>query len=799
VQIVLDIRHAFRLLRKDPGTTAIALVSLALGIGANTTVFSAVHAILLRPLPYREPDRVVQVRATVPARGWNGLSLSLADAEDFAHSPALAQSAVWGWQAVNLSGDGEPERVTAVRAGAGFFDVLGVAPALGRGLAPDEAGPGAPHVAVLSYGFWQRRFGGDPRVVGHRVTLDGVPTEVVGVMPRSFEYPSNRVEAWLPLTEPVQADARGDRAWLMVARLAPGVTEAAASQALGDLARRLSETYPATNQGIGVSLQGLKDFFYGPTFERGSLILAIAVLSVLLVACANIANLLLARAVARGRETALRAALGASRGRIVRQYLVESALLALAGGAAGLLVASWGMGALARMMPSVERADEMALNGPVLAFTLGLSLLSGVIFGLAPALRAAGARAAMTLQESGRGNSPGRRAGYLRRSLVVAEIAVALVLTMSAGLMVRSFVALRSLDPGYDPTGVLTLGLALPQAAYPTDSATAAFAERAQEALRQLPGAQAVAAASFLPASGMNRSSGFTIVGEAEPRPEDRPSANWRAVGPAFFQAFRVPLKAGRMFDSGDRMGRKAVVLVNEALVRRYFAGRNPLGAELNTGGDSPLTIVGVVADFHERRLQDPPVPTFFVPFAQAPARDFSLALRTTGDPTLLGRPAREAIHALDPAIPVANLATMATVLAEWRQGDWTMTRLLLLLAGVGLSLAVAGVFGVMAYTVTQRTGEIGVRVAMGASTADILRLVLGQGAALAGAGVAIGLVLSLAGTRALRVFLAGVSPLDPWTYLAVTLVLLGAVLLASWLPARRAARVDPITALRAE
>ncbi|HWA17052.1 MAG TPA: ADOP family duplicated permease, partial [Gemmatimonadales bacterium] len=585
-----------------------------------------------------------------------------------------------------------------------------------------------------------------------------------------------------------------------IARLKHGSTMEGTAVKLDGVGRQLSEEYPSTNQGVGFAIVPLKDAIYGREFRTVSMILLLAVLAVLLVACANVANLLLARAATRARESALRSALGASRSRLLRQYLLESLVLAVAGGVAGIVVGLWGIDGLLRIMPAdIPRISTVRMNGSVLGFALLLSLLSGIIFGLAPALRSAGTSASEVLKDGGRGQHGGRRSGRLRSALVIGELAIALLLVMCASLMLRSFAALRKIDPGYATDRILTLGVSLPASRFSNDSLLERYASRAQEALGALPGVLGVTAANQLPSGGNNNSSGFEIVGQPEPRPEDRPDANHRAVGHEYFSIFRVPLRSGRPLTPEDRFNTEHVAVVNEALVRRYLGQLDPIGQRLSIGRGEPFRIVGVVADFRERELDLEPWPTFFLPYGQWPTRDIQFALRTSGDPAALGGPAREALRALDPLVPVANVVTMETRIADMRTGDWVMTRLLVLLGCLALVLAAAGVFGVMAYTVNLRAGEFGVRMAVGASQRDILRLVLREGLRLGAIGVGIGLLLAAAGTRVLARFLAGLSPHDPWTYVGVTIALLGAVLSASYLPALRATRADPMHALRSE
>jgi predicted permease len=798
--IAQDFRYALRILRGHPGTTAVAVLSLALGIGANTAIYSVIDALLLRPLPYEQPDQIVQVYSSVPAKGYNRMSLSLPDVSDIGASGTFRQVAPFSYAAVNLTGEGDARRVVAISAGDGFFGVLGVGAELGRTLRPGEAGATAPRVMVLSYGFWQRQFGGDASVIGRTVEIDGEAREIVGVMPKGFDFPSARVEVWMPLVESERQTARGSRAFRAIARLPEDGTLAAAVTRLDGIAKQLSDEYPTSNQGLAFAALPLKDALYGKEFRTVSMILMVAVLAVLLVACANVANLLLARSAARAREAALRSALGASRGRLLRQYLLESLVLAGVGGIAGILLGLWGIDGLLSIMPAeIPRISTVGMNGSVFGFALVLSGLSGVIFGLAPALKSAGASASEVLKDGGRGQHGGRRSGRLRSGLVIGELAVALLLVMCAGLMLRSFAAMRQIEPGFATDHILTLGVSLPASRFNNDSLIESYSARAQLALAALPGVERVTAANLLPSGGNNNSSGFEIVGLPEPRPEDRPEANHRAVTPEYFSTFQVPIRSGRPLTAEDRFNGEHVAVVNEALVRRYFGSLDPIGQRLSIGRGEAFRVVGVVADFREREMDLDAWPTFFLPFGQWPTRDIQFAVRTTGDPAALGGAAREALRDLDPLVPVANTVTMEARIAEMRAGDWIMTRLLVLLGGLALVLAAAGVFGVMAYTVNLRSGEFGVRMAIGASQRDILRLVLREGLRLGAFGITIGLLLALAGTRVLARFLAGLSPLDPGTYIGVTLALFGAVLLASYLPALRATRADPMHTLRSE
>ena len=795
--LLQDLRFGARTLWRSPGFTLVAVLTVALGVGANTALFGAVHAVLLRPLPYAAPDRLVAVALTSDASASQATLLALRE-----RTRTLTDVAGYYRSSVTLTGSGEPEVLGGARASAELFSALGVAPRLGRALQAADNRPGAERVAVLGHGLWLRRFGGDAGVVGRTVTLDGMPHVVVGVMPRGFSFPGDDVGLWFPLRlDPTSGDS--DISYLtLLGRLAPGtgMTEAHAElRALGAALRaERPDVYP---EGFGelARVTPLRDLLVG---EVGPVLLLLlgAVGCVLLIACANVAGLLLARATGRRAELAVRAALGAGAGRLARQMLTESVLLGLVGGLVGLVLARWGADAVGAALPgTLPDAGQVGLDGPVLAFGLFLSLAVGLLFGLVPALRVARADPHEGLRAGGTGGL-GRGQRRLLGGLVAGEVALALMLTVGASLMLQTVWKLQRVDAGFTPERVLTLRVELPDdARYGDGGGGAVFFREALERVRALPGVESVGAINRLPLASANV--GVRLRVEGRPTPLDGSAeVDRRIVTSGYFDTLRVPLLRGRALDASDARSDTRVALVNEALARRFFPGEDALGRRVWTdfeGEGRWTTIVGVVGDTRNEALGTAPRPQLYRPHVQVPTLGMTLVVRTRGEPLGLARGVREALWTLDPDVPVDQVRTLEQVARGSIATPRLVLSLLVLFALLALVLGAVGLYGVMSYAVGQRTYEFGVRLALGASGADVLRQVAGEGLVLAGAGIAAGLALGVAAGRFLSGLVFGVGTTDPLTLFGASGVLAVVALLASLVPAWRAARVDPGRVLR--
>ena len=803
-----DVRYGLRMLAKQPGVTLIAVVTLALGIGANTAVFTVVNAALLRGLPYPEPERLVHLWEGTPQKEFPQREASYPDFLDWRRSESFEGVAAYaGGGGMTLTGRGEPERLAAVNASANFFSVLGVKPIMGRDFSPDEERPGGARAVMLSYGLWQRLAGGDPALIGQQLTLNGNGYTVVGVLPADFQFaPRGGAEAWVAFQpSPMQLSRRYMHGTNVIARLKAGVSLEAAAAEMRAVGRRIERDHNESHAGTSIRVVPLQEQIVGQVRPL-LLVLLGAVGCVLLISCANVANLLLARAVLRAPEIAVRLALGATRGRLTRQLLTESLLLALLGGGFGVLLAQWGIEALVSAVPeaqlnSMPYLKGLAIDGRMLAFTAGVTLLTGAVFGLAPALAATRRELHEALKAGGR-SAAGAGRQRLRQALVVAEVALALVLLVGAGLLLQSFRRLLEVNPGFRTERLLTLRVALPVAKYGSDEKAATIYRQMLERIEALPGVEGVGAVNVLPLSGGNTTR-FIVEGEPVPAPGQETEANVREVNPDYFRAMGVPLLRGRAFTARDDPASPRVVIVNQTLAARAFPRGEAPGRRLIFTGDDrrPYEVVGVVGDEKVNGLDARTTPVVYHPMFQDPGLATGLVVRATGEPGRLAAALRAELRALEPDLSLWAMRTMDDVMASLPATFLRRYPALLIgvFAGVALLLATVGIYGVMSYAVSQQTREIGVRVALGARRRDILQMVVGRGMALALAGVGAGLVVSLAVTRLLGSLLYGVTATDPVTFAGVALLLAGVAFLACYLPARRATQIDPLLALRQE
>ena len=800
-----DLRFAVRQLLKNPGFTAVAVLTLALGIGATTAIFSVVHAVLFQPLPYPEPEQLVRIHETIPVRGVERVPVSVANYLDWRRqSSSFAGMAAHRWVDLNLTGLGEARRLKGARVTTGFFSTLGVPPQLGRAFLPEEEARGRHQVVVISDELWRRDFGGESSVLGRSLTLDGEVHSIVGVMPPRVRYPSRGLDVWVPAaffeSETVQ---RGNHGWGVVARLKPGVNAVQAGVEMSGIASRIATEFEEVRD-FNVRVVSLHEEVVGDK-RTPLLVLLGAVACVLAIACANVANLLLARASTRRKEFAIRAALGAGRGTILRQLLLESVLLSLVGGTLGVLLAHGGVAVFRSLPPQLlPRADEIHLSLPVLFFALGVSGGTGLLFGLVPAIRASASDANEVLKDGGRGGSEGLRRNRYRASLVVSEVALSMVLLAGAGLLLRSFLRLQEVNPGFRAEGVATANLLLPDSAYPTEGRQAAVFQQVLERLRAQPGVEAAGAVFGLPQGSMRSKVTFEIEGLGRASGTDSTEAHYRQVSQGYFSTLEIPLLRGRDFNSGDTTNSLPVVVVSAAFVRRYFPGTPPgelPGTRINIEGGTNtwLQIVGVVGDVRSEGASKAPEPEVFLPFSQRCWGYASLVVRTRHDPGTLGPGLRAAVAAVDSNLPVDAVRPLTSLLDENLADRRLQAFLLAGFSLLALVLAATGIYGVMAYSVSRRVQEIGIRMALGARLEDVLVLVLRQGMGLTLTGILIGLAGGLAVARALSGLLFEIQPTDPPTFGGVTVLLAGVALFACWWPARRAARVDPMVALRAD
>jgi predicted permease len=801
-----DIRYAIRSLIRYPAFTAIAVVTLALGIGANTAIFSVVNALLLRPLPFTEPYNLMQV--------WE-VSLKQNQRHDVAYpnfadwrdqNQSFQQIAAYSDRKFNLNDEAEPERIQGIMASPAFFPMLGIKPILGRVFLSEEDYPHRVFSVVISERLWRRRFNSDGQVVGRTISLNYENFTIIGVVKNIVDVPRvpDDTELWIPISHSSGFDNRRGHYLSVLARLKPGVTCEQAQVDLNRIAGTLTEEHPDSNTDLGVRVIPLQDQIVGD-FKLALQVLLSAVVFVLLIASANVANMMLARAARRQKEIAIRTALGAGRFRLVRQLLTESLLLSLLGGAVGLLLAWWGVYLLVAFGPSdLPRLKEITVDARVLGFTLAIAMLTGVVFGIVPALKASFPDINEALKESGRNAAASAAHRRLRSLLVVSEIALSLLLLVGAGLLMKSFHKLQAVDPGFNPQNLLTVQVGLRGPRYQEDAAVITFYDQLVEKLKASPEVQSIAIRSYLPVAVNEDYAYLSFIVEGQPPdPANRPIAYYNAVSPDLFHTMQIPMLKGRAFDAHDVVKAQNVIIINETLERRYFPGTNPIGKRMTLNDENPkaedwATIVGVVKDTKQRELSSEPAAEMYLPFAQSPHRSMVLMIRTTNAEGAVSAVRRD-VQALDPNLPIYGVRTMENVISESIAAARFRTSLVAIFAAVALVLAMIGIYGVMSYAVTQRTQEIGIRMALGARVTDVLKLVVKNGMSLATIGAVIGLGGTFAVTRLMTSLLFGVSPTDAVTLSLVTVGLMIVALLACYIPARRAAKIDPLAALRYE
>jgi predicted permease len=800
-----DLKYAWRSLRRSPGFALSAILTLALGIGANSVIFTGVYRLLFDPMPFlTEPDRLLSVFEVAPAGRNDHNEFALANFNDLrTSSQSFASLAAHAWLTINLTGGDRPERVQGMRVTANFFDTLGARPLLGRTFAPGEEGPGRDDVVVLSHGLWMRRFGGDQSILNQRISVNGVTREVVGIMPEGVRYPAP-AEMWLPFayTEQQWTTSRRGRLLLVEGRLKPGVTKEEAAAEVRTLAARMASSYPDSNGGWSANAQPFVADA-NRTMRPMLTMLFAAVGLVLLIACANVANLLLARGAARQRELAVRAALGAARGRVRQQLFIESLVVAAGGGLLAIIFCVWGVGALAALVPAAQQRfivgfDRLGVDATVIAFTAGLSILTALLFGVLPAIKAAGRNLLPALQERARGSSGERYRA--RKTLVTIEVALAVVLLIGAGLTLRSFQNALAADLGFNPDGVATTSVVIPAAKYPTPDHVARFYEQLVTNVAALPGVKAAAAVNITPLCQCNQTTSFQIEGRPPFERAEQPDVGYRTITPDYFSVMSIPLRAGRAFTPRDVLGQPLVVIINETIAKTYFAGQDPVGQRMRFGAQGrAVEIVAVVADVRHRGPAQPPQGEVYFPEAQETSQSMTLVVKTDADATALAAPIRTAVEAIDVDQPVYDQRTMRDVV-NLAMGPFNFARqLLAVMAAVALFLSAVGIYGVIAHIVGERSREIGIRIALGGSRRTVVRSVVAQAIVPAVWGIALGVIGAGAVTSALAAGLIGVRPLDPITFVSAALLLLACAAAAGYVPARRAARVDPAVTLRSE
>ncbi|PYU81876.1 MAG: hypothetical protein DMG50_14225 [Acidobacteria bacterium] len=811
-----DFRHALRMLLRNPGFTVVAVLTLALGIGANTAIFSVINSVLLHPLPYHDPDNLVMVWESNSQHRNPHNTVSPPNFLDWQSRNTVFSSMAFVFdERDNLTGNGEPQEVVVQDVSASFFSLLGVDPIIGPGFTPENGQPGHANVVILSYGLWKERFAGDPAVVGKSILLNGHPETVVGVAPQNFNWfikdgslTGAKPQMWSPFVFPQSFHDHKQigRFMTVVARLHPGATHSQAKTQMNAIAARLEQEYSDFNGHWGVNVVPLRQQISGD-LRPALLVLFGAVAFVLLIACANVSSLLLARAASREREMAIRTAIGASRWRIARQLLMESLLLALIGGGIGVALAVWGTNALLAASPrNLLDLRFVSMDLHVLTFALAATLLAGLLFGFLPSYISAHSRISETLKEGGRGSSSANRRAFARNAFVVAQLGLALVLLTGSGLLIRSFVRLIGVDPGFDTGHLLTFKIALPRSKYGTDPLRMAFFQQLLARISAVPGVRSASMESFPPLTGLGAATGVHVLSQPSLALSDLPVANVGVVGPDYFATMSIPLRVGRLFNAQELAEEKHVTIINQAFADKYLHGVNPLGQKAAIYMKSfaeneiqPSEIIGVVGDVHQIGLDTSPEPTVYWPHPELVMSGMTILVRTSNDPLAMVSAVRNELQQIDPELPMAAVAPMDQLLADSLSRSRFTMLLLGIFAAVALVLAAVGIYGLIAYSVTQRTQELGIRIALGAQRRDVLRLVLGQGTRLTLLGVTVGVLAGLGFARLLSTLLFGVSATDPLTFACVA-ALLGLVgLAACYIPARRATRVDPIVALRYE
>jgi putative ABC transport system permease protein len=805
-----DVRYGWRSLRKSPGFTVVAVLALALGIGANSAIFSVVNAVVLRPLPYDHPERLLAIQARNEKDGSVSSDEAYPNFTDLRDQCQTCEgmAAYTGATTFLTKPDEEPERARGVEASADLLPMLGVKPLMGRYYTREEDQPGASRVVVISNDFWRRSFGANPKIIGEQIPMGSTPATVIGVMPPDFKFPieARQADFWMPLAPMLSRDDLTRRDYVSLTLLAkrkPGATEAQTEAEIETISRRLQAQYPATNTALLFFVKPLHDDLVG-NVRTALFVLLGAVAFVLLIACVNVANLLLARATARAKEISVRTALGASRARIIRQLLTESLLLSLIGGGLGLLFATWGVALLVGASPAdLPRAGEIRLDARVVVFTVAVTVLTGLVFGLAPALSASKIDISDALKEGGRSGSDGAARNRLRSALIVAEVALSLVLLVGAGLLAQSFRHLLEVKPGFDPNNLVTMDVVLRRSRYPQEAQRVQFYQDFLQRARAVPGIESVGLVDPLPLGGSFEVWDFQIEGRPPAAPGVNQNADRRVIDGGYFQAMKIPVERGRSFGDGDRVNAPPVIIINDTLARKYFAGEDPLGKRLVFDGgliSGAREIVGVVGDVRHAGLDAETTPEIYVPFTQIITPRLTVIARASSvDPTATTSALRGIIRETDKDSPIYNVRTMNGLLSASVARRRFNLILLGSFAALALLLASLGIYGVISYTVTQRTHEIGIRIALGAQPRDVLRMILGQGMILTLIGVAVGLLGALALTRVMSSLLFGVSATDPVTFGLVSLILPAVALVSCLIPARRATRVDPMVALRYE
>jgi putative ABC transport system permease protein len=809
--ILQDVRFGLRMLGKHRLATLVSILALALGIGVNTAMFSVAEAFLLHPAPFENADRVVAVVDSRPQQNIDMNAIAPATYFDWRkEARSFDQMAAYAWDEINLTGEGQPQKVQAFQISSNLFAMLGVQPQLGRSFAGDEEEPGKNQEIILGHALWEQRYASDPRIIGKNVKVDGKSYAIVGVMAKGFDFPMP-AEAWVPLTIETKERERRDNRWLWVlGHLKPGVSFAQASAEMQAIAERQAEAYPETNKGWQLRPMPVAQFMTGSLTRQYTILLLAAVGFVLLIACADVANVQFARMSSRTNEFAVRAALGGSRWRMIRQLLTESTLLSAAGAVLGLLFAQWQIQLILSYMPPdvakfVAGWKTISMDGNAFLFTLAIVVVSGVLSGIAPSLLASRANLVEAVKEGGRGSTGGRARGRLRAALVVAEISLTLVLLVGAGLLVKNFKGLLDVNESYSPQTLLTMNLTLPEIHYAKPAMRLAFHEQVLQRLHSVPGLQSAALVSHVPYSegGGIGTDVFSIEGRPPVTRGEVRDAIIETAAPNYFQTLNVALRDGRFLRDADGPEAPSVAVISESLARRYFSGESPVGKHIKIGSvdsDRPwMTVVGVVNDLHYSWINKENVPTIYRSYRQFPPYYTTIVLRTSGDPLKFVSAARAQIGSVDPDLPLYNIKPMDRLIVESITGIAYVAAMMAVLGAIALVLASVGVFGVMSYSVTERAHEIGVRLSLGAQTRDILSMVLRSGMTLTVLGLAIGLPVALVLARALAALLFGVETADPFSFIGLPLMLAVVAALACYLPARRAARLDPLKALRYE